>query len=291
MAGLAGKAGAFYLGGDPDVEIGGCFNWSLDIEHDLEDVTTFSSDCWRERVATLASFTISAEAYWADESFLDNLGVDVICKLFVNETSDVFYYGKAKVSGDSIELEVGSIVQESIELQGNGEIEYSGNLQTFTMTSSGEPTIVQNIRSSEVNQLFIDWGDETSGTYEIDTADTTIFKFRGAAGTLTGKGRNITRIELVTNAATEIDVTELVDLIRLSAAFNGLTELDISTLINLTYLDVRSNSFNQTNLDIILNALPIRLVADSAQCFIDTGIASAGAIAAAQAKNWTVTEV
>jgi hypothetical protein len=103
-------------------ELAGFYNWSLDLNADLEDATTFADSGWRTFVQTLKGFTISAEAYWQDETFLDRLGEEVVIALYVNEENDTRYEGFAYITTDAVETPVEGLVQDSVEFTGSGEL-------------------------------------------------------------------------------------------------------------------------------------------------------------------------
>lgn len=105
-------------------ELAGFYNWSLDTSADMEDCTTFASSGWREFTPTLKGFTISAEAYWQDETFQDRLAEEVVVSLYANEANDERYEGFAYITSDSVETPVDGLVQESVEFTGNGELYY-----------------------------------------------------------------------------------------------------------------------------------------------------------------------
>jgi len=105
-------------------ELAGFYNWSLDLTADMEDSTTFASAGWREFTPTLKGFTISAEAYWQDDKFLDRLAEEVVVSLYTNESNDERYEGFAYIASNSVETPVDGLVQESVEYTGNGELYY-----------------------------------------------------------------------------------------------------------------------------------------------------------------------
>ena len=104
-------------------ECGGFFNWSIDTESDTEEVSTFSSDGWKEFKQTLNNWSGSAEAYWGDDNFMASVGELLVVKLFVDAgVAKQCFEGFAIVSGDSIETPTEGIVNESIDFQGTGPL-------------------------------------------------------------------------------------------------------------------------------------------------------------------------
>ena len=105
-------------------EVAGFYNWSLDLATDMLDKTTYSSNGWREFVAGLKSFNVSADSFWQDDKFLNRLGEEVVIVLYVNETSDIRYEGFAKIDSDSISNPVDELVEESVNYTGEGQLYY-----------------------------------------------------------------------------------------------------------------------------------------------------------------------
>jgi hypothetical protein len=106
-------------------QAGGFFSWSAELSSDTADVTTFESEGWKENLPTIKGFSASAESYWADERLSSRLGQEVIVALYLDTgTNKKRYEGYALISGDSIELSVDDVVNESIEFEGSGKLYY-----------------------------------------------------------------------------------------------------------------------------------------------------------------------
>lgn len=102
-------------------QAGGFFNWSIDLDGDDLDATTFESEGRKEFVRGLLGWSGSAEAYWGDRRFFDSLGEIVVVKLFVDAgASQKCLEGYALINGVGVEANVGEIVQQSIEWTGVG---------------------------------------------------------------------------------------------------------------------------------------------------------------------------
>lgn len=103
------------------VQAGGFFSWSVDLDGDDLEATTFESTGCKEFVRGLLGWSGSAEAYWGDRRFFDSLGEIVVLKLFVDAgASQKCLEGYALINGVGIEANVGEIVQQSIEWTGVG---------------------------------------------------------------------------------------------------------------------------------------------------------------------------
>lgn len=65
------------------------------------------------------------ESYWGDEEFFTGLGKEVVIALYADATaSKQRYEGFGIISSDGIETAVVGIVNETIELQGIGQLYY-----------------------------------------------------------------------------------------------------------------------------------------------------------------------
>lgn len=106
-------------------EVGGFYNWTGDFSTEMADKTTFASDGWKESEPILNEFSVSAESYWQNGSFIDRLGTEIILALYVDETSDYRYEGYAYLSSDSISSAVNELITEPIEFTGNGNLYYN----------------------------------------------------------------------------------------------------------------------------------------------------------------------
>jgi len=106
-------------------QAGGFFNWSLDLSMDIGDVTTFASGGWKQSLPTLKDWKASAEAFWQDETITDMLGTEVAVVFYVDVGANAFRYeGHGIVSSNAVEVAVDDIVNESVEIQGNGGLYY-----------------------------------------------------------------------------------------------------------------------------------------------------------------------
>ena len=104
-------------------QAGGCFNWSVDMEVDEADATTFASGGWKEFVPLLKGWSGSAEAFWGDERFFAALGKVIVVKLFVDAgVSQTCFEGYAIITAEGIEASVDGLVEETIDFRGVGPL-------------------------------------------------------------------------------------------------------------------------------------------------------------------------
>jgi len=104
-------------------QVAGFFNWEVEINADELDTTEFGSS-WRTKLPVLLGFNGRAEMWWADASFLTNLGQDMIVVLYVNTTNSYRYEGYAKFATDTINVPVDALINEPLTFQGEGELYY-----------------------------------------------------------------------------------------------------------------------------------------------------------------------
>ncbi len=105
------------------VQAGGLLSWSADLEADDLDATVFESGGWKEYIRGLIGWSGSAEAYWGDQRFFDNLGEIVLVKLYVDAgPSQRCFEGFALIKGVGIESNVTEIVTQSIDWTGIGPL-------------------------------------------------------------------------------------------------------------------------------------------------------------------------
>ncbi|NTW70679.1 MAG: hypothetical protein HGA49_00340 [Eubacteriaceae bacterium] len=106
-------------------QVGGFFSWSAELSSDTADVTTFESAGWKDNLPTINGFSASTESYWLDEKLSGRLGQEVIVALYLDaSTNKKRYEGYGVISGDSIELSVDDVINESIEFEGSGKLYY-----------------------------------------------------------------------------------------------------------------------------------------------------------------------
>lgn len=100
------------------------FQWKMDIQKDIKEVTTFQSNGWKENIAGIGSWSASSDGYWADGSFASLLGQRLIMQFYVDDTSFKRYEGYVVIKKNSIDEAVDGVVKESIDMEGTGEIYY-----------------------------------------------------------------------------------------------------------------------------------------------------------------------
>ncbi|MBA4495098.1 hypothetical protein ACFO25_09905 [Paenactinomyces guangxiensis] len=100
------------------------FEWSLDLEQEVQDTPTFG-DGWNDVTPTRKSGSGSFSWYWANGTFFEKLGDDdLIIILYVDETNNIRYEFTGAITTDSIETPNDGVVTEELEFMANGEIYY-----------------------------------------------------------------------------------------------------------------------------------------------------------------------
>jgi hypothetical protein len=102
------------------------YNWTVDTQTDVADVTSFLCDGvqFKEFIPLLNMFTVSAESFWANGDFLNNLQSDFILNLYIDTVNGYRYDGLAKLTSDGISEDVADVVNETIEFQGDNDLKY-----------------------------------------------------------------------------------------------------------------------------------------------------------------------
>jgi len=130
MAVSKGKDGGFYVG---STLVTFMDSWSLNRGIGVEEVTGFGDD-WEAKVATVknwnGSFSGTLDRADVQQAALldqleDGVVADVEVRLSIDGTTD-YWGGSAIVESDSITSTVKGVVKYSGNLQGNGELTYTG---------------------------------------------------------------------------------------------------------------------------------------------------------------------
>ncbi len=109
-------------------QIGGFFNWNIAQAVTTLDKTDFqSSSGWKEFLGGLKEWSATAERHWiTDESLTSWLGVARIIKLYLDADADpqLRYEGWAIIKGLNPGVAVDTIINESLDFQGTGQLSY-----------------------------------------------------------------------------------------------------------------------------------------------------------------------
>lgn len=105
-------------------QLAGFFNWSLTVNNNTIDITTFESDEWQEFILATKNFTVSAEKFWAsDGNFLDRMGSEVILVLYTDfGIAKTRFEGYAVISTSAVSVPVDGLVNDQLSFQGKNGI-------------------------------------------------------------------------------------------------------------------------------------------------------------------------
>lgn len=107
-------------------QVGGFYEWSIDEDAGLEETPEFG-DTVVTHTSTLESWSGSAEMYFGtDDRFQDWVGEEVVVAFYIDETAGTLqrFESWAKISTKSTDVPVDTLVEESIEFEGQTKIEY-----------------------------------------------------------------------------------------------------------------------------------------------------------------------
>ncbi len=133
MAALTGKGGTVLIGSVPVLTLN---EWSLDIDNNLHDVTTFSTAdvVWRSFAAGLNSGSGSLNGFWdigggstAQEDMQDNIltPASATIVLEVDQTLGGKYSGTAFLSRQSVGVPIDGMATVNWDLQFSGAVTYA----------------------------------------------------------------------------------------------------------------------------------------------------------------------
>lgn len=110
------------------VQFGGGFNWSIDNAMETTEATTFESEGFKEFVALLKEWSGSLDCYWISHDMAKLQGERIVTVFYVVDSATggrtERYEGFAILSGLSIDSPVDALVEQSIDLQGDGTLYY-----------------------------------------------------------------------------------------------------------------------------------------------------------------------
>ena len=106
-------------------KLAGAKQWSLDMQADELDVTSWDSGSWREFMTVIKSATASFDKWWFDQFFLSYLQNTTMVGLELRAKDDKRYYCYGNVTSDSIKAASEGAIEESINVRVTGPVEYT----------------------------------------------------------------------------------------------------------------------------------------------------------------------
>jgi hypothetical protein len=106
-------------------QVAGAHNWSKEGTAKLEDVTDYASGSWEEDIVANKNWTIKTERHW-ETGDLFEAGAVYLARFYVilDIATPVFYEGIVTCSRDSIAVPQATIVNESLDMKGKGQLFY-----------------------------------------------------------------------------------------------------------------------------------------------------------------------
>jgi len=106
-------------------KLAGAKQWSLDIQADELDVTSWDSGKWREFMTVIKGATASFDKWWFDQFFLDYIQDTTAVGLELRTKDDKRYYCYGNITSDSIKAASEGAIEESINVRVTGPVEYT----------------------------------------------------------------------------------------------------------------------------------------------------------------------
>ena len=106
-------------------KLAGAKQWSLDIQADELDVTSWDSGTWREFMTVIKGATASFDKWWFDQFFLDYIQDTTAVGLELRTKDDKRYYCYGNITSDSIKAASEGAIEESINVRVTGPVEYT----------------------------------------------------------------------------------------------------------------------------------------------------------------------
>lgn len=108
----------------PITKLGGASEWSLDLDTDLLEATTFG-DTWKRRVPGVKDATGSITKWWLDNAFLALLGTRLGVVLYTDFAANTRYEAFAWLKGESIGAAVDGLVEDELTFECEGNVNYA----------------------------------------------------------------------------------------------------------------------------------------------------------------------
>ena len=106
-------------------KLAGAKQWSLDMQADELDVTSWDSGSWREFMTVIKSATASFDKWWFDQFFLVYIQDTTAVGLELRTKDDKRYYCYGNITSDSIKAASEGAIEESINVRVTGPVEYT----------------------------------------------------------------------------------------------------------------------------------------------------------------------
>ena len=108
-------------------QVCGFFSWGADNVCDMLPTTDYCDNGHKTYIAAVKGWTGSAERHWLTEDVLEWIGDNLIIKFYIDVDNSLRYEGWVIVDSHSITSAVDTLVNESINFQGDGILSYESS--------------------------------------------------------------------------------------------------------------------------------------------------------------------
>lgn len=104
-------------------QIGGAYEWSLDMKHSVQDVTAWPSK-WEEKIKSVLGWTAGAKRHYIDDDYISiaEAGLPVIIRLFTDIDEFDSYVGYGQIEGIKPADKVEGVTDGEITFSGDGHL-------------------------------------------------------------------------------------------------------------------------------------------------------------------------
>jgi hypothetical protein len=105
-------------------QIGQAYDWELTPTADVLDVTTFSSNGWKEKIVGLHDATGKASSYFLDGTFFGLLGQRLVIVFYPKFSTGERFEGFAFLKSDPMKMAVDAVISEELDFEIDGTLYY-----------------------------------------------------------------------------------------------------------------------------------------------------------------------
>jgi hypothetical protein len=104
-------------------QIGGAYEWSIDIKHNVQDKTAFG-DTWEQKLKGLLGWSATAKRHYIDDDYIDIVedGLPIIVRLYTDIDTFESYVGYGQIDSIKPANKVDGITDGEIAFSGDGSV-------------------------------------------------------------------------------------------------------------------------------------------------------------------------
>lgn len=108
------------------VQIGGSYEWGVDIKQSVQDCTQFG-DTWEKKLKGLLGWSGSAKSHYIDEDYIDVMdnGTPLLFRFYVDTVSHDSYVAYGHIDGYKAGTKVDGITDGEISFSGDGHLYFT----------------------------------------------------------------------------------------------------------------------------------------------------------------------